>query len=251
MILALEDNFLSSKATRQARKQAREERKTARIEGKTARIQQRQEHKTERQATRQEKRQERQSVGLEKQKKRMIRVKGKEDVIKARSQSKLSKLFAPIQPETPTPSGGGGGSAPSGGGGGGGSAPSQDFETYDETGYDETPYEETEYEEPEYSEYEEEEYENDMQNEQLSAGVLDTALKGLIGAGKGLIQAYTGGQGVKGLIPQNMTSQQIIQLQNEKQLIQQELNKANNQKIIFGIGGLVVGGAIGFFIAKK
>jgi hypothetical protein len=186
----------------------------------------------------------------------MIRVTGKEDVIRARNQSKIGKFLSPAPSDSSTPSNGGGSPAPSGGGGGGSPSPStpyDDSQLTPSTGYD-TSYDDTEdnngYDDQE--QYDDSEDTNDMQDNQLSAGVFDTILQGVVGAGKGIVNAYTGGQGIGGLLnPQNMSAQQVIQLQQQNQMIQQQLNRANSQKMIFGIGGLVVGGAIGFFIAKK
>lgn len=100
--------LLASKATRKAKKESKKKVKIARIEAKTnkkvaradnrtARKVNRQVSKTQRQATKQLKKQTRKEVGAERQNKRKLRVVGRQEIIKARQQSKIDKFTSASQ----------------------------------------------------------------------------------------------------------------------------------------------------------
>lgn len=207
MILSLQDGFLSNKSDRKARKK------------------QRQAAKTQRQATRQTRKQSRLNVGVEKQNKRMVRVKGKQEVINARKENKLKNLFFTTPEEQAQPQQAIAPSAPS-------AASSQSQQSF-EPQYDEV---------EEYYDDEMEMMPEDEESEDgLSAGGF---IKTLTNVGKG-IAPY-----LSPYLP-SLDSKQVIQMQQEKVVLQQELERTKRNLIIYGIGGTALGAALGYFISKR
>lgn len=230
MILALQDGgttvynsltgepvLLSGKADRKARRA------------------QRQKAKTIRQSTRQQVKQERQN-------KKLIRVKGKQAVIKARTQSRINKFLTPSSSEETQqgsfiPSG----STSGGGGGGGGGLPSFDPSGYDSGYIDPTYNEEIVYDDPEaYTPYDDVTEDEESLN---AGGIIGTALQGL----KGLVNAYLPNSSVSAVL----NPEQLQNLQKQNYALQSQLNKAKQNQFLFGVGGIVLGSALGYIIFKK
>jgi hypothetical protein len=248
--------FLSSKASRKAKREAKQEIKAAKIEAKKKkklakvqghlqRVENRQEAKTARQEARHAKRQKRLDVKTEKQAKRLLRVKGREDIIHARQQSKLNKLL-PGETPASTPQGGGGGGNGGGGNGGGGNGGGGNGGGGGSDYNDNLDYN-TDQNESDFTDYEE--MPTDQESQDGLSGPFTDILGKVLKAGSNLLTTQI--PSITQQLPINLTSKQVIDLQNQKVQLQAQLKSANQSKIIFAVGSGALGVALGYFIAKK
>jgi hypothetical protein len=244
---------------RTKRKFVKQEAKTAKKAAKATRKILRTDRRTDRVAQKGERKAVKRAVKVEKKKTKMLRVGGRQDVIKAKTKSKLDNILNPQLP-TPMP----------GGGGGGGYAPS-DYEpeeysmTPDENDYDafytpEMPNDEdypgSEYDasDAEYDTYEEvpedEYYQEEIQELSMPA------LVPLIKAGaKKLLTKVTQGKAAQTLRPVTQRVSGEIEyrkkLEAERADLRAKVDQYSNQRYYYGAGGLGIGLLTGVLLGKS
>lgn len=242
---SISNDGLSGRAQRQARRSARREVRAVRREQRTERKMNRATAKTQRQSTKQEKRQLRRDVGVEKQQKRMIRVKGKQDVIRARQESQKQKTQSTFQPQYQPD---GADQIPNYDTVNGASFLPDSSDYYPQPQYVDTPYDEVNYdpnapeENPAEYYYEEEQEDQEMfPDGELSAGFITSAIKGV---GK-LIQKASeskAGTAVKKITGTYQDYQNCkVQVQNLQYQLQAQKNSCLIKMIAAGGAGLLVG----------
>jgi len=222
------------KAIKKVKKEAKKAKKIAKVQGKAQRAVNKQTAKTKRQSTVQLKKQTRKDVGVEKQNKRMIRVKGRQNIIKTRQQSKMDK-FAPedtysstFEPEQ---------------------VDSLPNETYDNTpGADYMVDSEMYYPDPEYVDTD---YEEVTDDEQLEDGLSFGFIPGLIKGAANLITKATESKAGQAVGKVAADAKELQRLRVENAALKGQQSSLLTQRWIFAAGGTATGLAVGYFIGKK